>query len=242
MTTANLKTRWPHLVHLTIKGSTQVERYRISASARLVDAYGSSLGVGGAGATSIFEVARDGSFASPGILASNRRSQILPTGEGTNGLTTAIYDPDDFATPQVAGNWVPGDDYSSFIRVTEKAVGGGWGLPGPICIIPTHDFMATPSPVFTVAGVAPNLGRVPDFLDAGAMRLRAPAYSSNVIIWNLDAALPLYVSFHRGCPPMVIPPGLGPYFLQNGGAPEFFLASNGGNPAFSMSFTVVNGN
>jgi hypothetical protein len=240
----SIQYRSSNQVNLTLPVANNVDRYEIRGASRVNDAYGAVSGVPGFGAVPMFQVRNGETFRSPSI-----RSRKLPAVEETNRrLTRAVYDPDDFATPvNPAASYLPPDENVSFIRVAAFDPTAGAFLPeGPIVVVPTPDFFSTKEPVLTFTAVAPNLNigafppNLPDVLPPSVMNLLFPAYSVTVNIRNLDTLLPLFVSFHPGQPPVVVPPNEH-LSLTGSGVPEFFFACPNGNPWFTVAVAVVNG-
>lgn len=238
-------------INLTLPARPGVTDFQINGAARLNDAYGSGagvMGVVGGGTLPMFKIPNpDGQFRSRSILS--RRLPAIE--ESSRGLCRAVFDLDDFATPVAVSPapYIPSDDQTLFVRVQAKNVSTGtYGPEGTIVIIPPFDFFSTKEPIFTVTGQAPDLAlgafppNLPDFLIPGVLNFMVPAYSTTISIRNLDPLIggfPLFVSFHPGMPPTVILPG-DDVSLTGAGAPEFFIASTGGNPWFTIRIAVVN--
>ena len=240
----SLQYRHPNQVNLTLPIREGISRIRVKGAARLNDAYGASGGVGGAGTLTMFEVQSGTSFISPGL----RARKIVPTEESNRRLTRMIIDPDDYATPQAPGAYLPTDDCLSFLRVQLYNDATATWLPeGPILVVPSFDFFTTKGPTFTVSGIAPNLGvgafppNLPDTLGPGALNFKLPAFNNSISILNLDTAggETLLVSFHPGMSPMVVPAAT-TVSLSGVGVPELFLASPNGNPWFTLQISAVN--
>lgn len=219
-----------------------VDKIRFRGAARLIDAYGSAAGVGGAGTLEMFEVAAGACFRSPAIRAN--RLGVLD--ENTRSKTFAIWDPDDYRLPiQPAGTpYLPSDENILYLRLQPHS-GGVYGAEGPIVAIPPYDFFTTSCPVFTCTGQAPNLNigafpAQPDVLMESALNLLLPAYTATFSLYNCDAAVPLFFSCAPGMPPSVVWPR-SEVTLTGAGAAEVFIAAPNGNPWFSLRVAVVNG-
>jgi hypothetical protein len=234
-------------VNLTLPKSpgNSITHYEVRGAARLNDAYGPVAGVGGFGTLPMFQVPNGGDFRSKAIQM--RRLPAIE--ESSRGLTRAIYDPDDYATPiTTTASYLPSDEVTSFIRVAAFDHVSGTFLPeGPIVVIPPYDFFSTKEPIFTLTGKAPNLGigafppNIPDTLPPTVLNFMLPAYSMTLSVVNLDpvGGVPLFVTFHPGMPPTVVMPGeeIG---LTGAGSPEFFIAAPSGNPWFTVRVAVAN--
>lgn len=236
--------RSPNQINLTLPNRDSVLSYEIRGASRLNDAYGAVMGTTGFGTLPMMTVQNGGEFRSRGIL-----SRRLPAvEESRRGLTRVVYDPDDYATPVTSvAAYLPSDDQTVFLRVRPTFKTGALGSEGPIFIVPPADFFSTKEPVFTVTAQAPNLAigafpSIPDFLNPGVLNFLLPAYATTVSIRNLDPVLggfPIFVSFHPGMPPTVLMPG-DDISLTGAGVPEFFVASSGGNPWFTIRAALVN--
>jgi len=232
-------------INITLPKRNGVDRYDLVGAARLNDAYGPVMGTSGFGALPILSVLNGGDFRSQSI-----QNRGLPgIEESGRGLTRAVFDPNDYATPMDPGaSYLPNDDATLFLRVIAQNTTGAPSPAGPILVIPPYDFFSTKEPVFTVTAQAPNLGigvfppNIPDTLIPGVLNFLVPAYGTTISIRNLDplvGGFPLFVSFHPGTPPTVLMPG-DDISLTGAGAPEFFMASPNGNPWFTLRIAVVN--
>lgn len=236
--------RSPNLVNMTLPILPGVPKIRVSGAARLNDAYGPVAGVPGGGTIPMFEVLSGATYISPSLKA-----RKLPAVEDSNrGVTRMAFDLDDFATPaQAPGtSYLPSDDRTLFLRVeTWNPTLGTWNPPGPILIIPPHDFFTTKEPVFTVTATAPDMATgawplgLPDFMPPTVLNFLLPAYNATVSIGNLDPGKVLLVSFHPGVPPTAILPA-SDITLTGSGIPEFFVGCSDGNPMFTVRMAVVN--
>ena len=244
----SLLTRTTNLVSITYPEVPGVPKIRVSGSARLNDAFGPVAGVGGAGATPMFEVASGGSYISPSIRGTRRG--ILD--ENVRGRTRAVFNPDDFSTPVVAagaGNYIPTDDQTLFLRIQHYNTGrADWDAPGPILVVPPYDFMTTTAPVFTVTGIAPNMAlsgtfppNLPDFLGEGVMSFMVPGFSCTFSMTNLEAdgGIPLFFSCAPGMPPSVVK-GDREVSLTGAGIPDVYVGAPNGNPWFTLRIAITN--
>jgi len=229
-------------MNLTLPKRDGVLRYEFGGAARLNDAYGTFMGTTGFGTVPMFSVENGGEYRSKAV-----RARKITIEESNRGLTRAIIDLDDFATPyNPAAGYIPSDDQTVFLRVL-PILTSGVAVEGPIVCVPSYDFFTTKSPIFTVIAKAPNLGIgafpafYPDFLDPGVLNFMVPAYNATVSIKNLDApgGFPIFVSFHPGSPPTILQPQ-DEISLTGVGAPEFFVAAGAGNPLFTVRIAVVN--
>lgn len=231
-------------INMTLPKREGILRYNIRGAATLLDAYGANMGLAGFGTKPMFTLENGGEFRSRSIL-----SRRLPAvEESRRGLSRAVFDLDDFATPFVVGDsHIPSDDFTLFMRV-EAVDTAGTVLPeGPIQCIPPYDFFSTKEPVFTVTARAPNLAigafppNLPEALVPGVLNFLLPAYNTTISIRNLEApgGTPLFMGFHPGMPPTVLMPG-DDVSLTGSGAPEFFVASPDGNAWFTVRIAVVN--
>lgn len=233
-------------INLTLPKAPGIDFYEVRGAARLNDAYGAVAGVPGFGANPMFRIPCGGDFRSKAI----QMKRLPAVEESQRGLSRAVYDPDDFATPIVAGaTYLPSDEVTAYLRVAAFDRATNAFLPeGPILIVPPYDFFSTKEPIFTLTGVAPNLGigafppNLPDTLPPSVMNFLLPSYSMTLSIVNLDPVAggkPIFVGFHPGMPPTVVMPGdeIG---LTGAGSPEFFIASPNGNPWFTIRVAVAN--
>lgn len=242
----SIQYRSANQINATLVSRNGVDHFAFGGAARLNDAYGPVMGTMGGGTVPMFTVKNSLDFRSRSIA-----SRRLPAVEESfRGLTRAIFDLDDYATPvqPIGTSYIPNDDRTLFLRVKPfNTASGTYGPEGPIVIVPPFDFFSTKEPVFTVTGQAPDLAIgalpiIPDYLDDGVLNFMVPAYSTTISIKNLDPVLggfPLFVSFHPGTPPTVVMP-TDEISLTGAGAPEIFIASSGGNPLFSIRIAVVN--
>ena len=239
----NIQYRGPNQVNLTLPIQPGVEFFELRGASRLNDAYGNVAGVGGGGTLPITRVLNGGQTRSKSI-----QSRRLPAVEESGRrLSRIVFDPDDFATPvNPAASYLPPDDNTIFLRVAPFNIAtSAFMSEGPIMIVPPPDFFSTKEPLFTVTGIAPNMNigafppNIPDVMPPESMNFLLPAYSTTVNFRNLDALLPVFVSFHPGAPPTVVPP-LTDVGLTGAGVPEFFVAAPNGNPWFTVRVAVVN--
>lgn len=241
----SIQNRFANQVIMTYPIREGVPKLKVSGAANLNDAYGNVAGVGGKGVIQMFEVQSGASFISPSL-----RARRLPSIEDTNqGLTRMCFDIDDYTTPVNPLGYIPSDDQTLFIRLNLYSQAASAYLPaGPIMVIPPYDFYTTKGPIFTVTGIAPNLGigayppNIPDVLLPTVMNFLLPSYMSTVSVVNLDdptTGKPLFFSFHPGMPPTVLYPGQD-VTLTGGGAPEMFFASPDGNPPFTVRASAIN--
>lgn len=232
-------------INMVLPKAPGYEYYEIRGAARLNDAYGAVAGVPGFGTLPMFRVLNGGDFRSKAIQM--RRLPAIE--ESSRNLTRMVYDPDDYATPVIVGaSYLPSDEVTAFLRVAPFDQASQTFLPeGPIVIVPPYDFFSTKEPIFTITGVAPNMGigpfppNIPDIMPLSVMNFMLPAYSTTLSVFNLDpiGGTPLFVSFHPGCPPTVVQPQQD-ISLTGAGSPEFFIGAPNGNPWFTIRVAVVN--
>lgn len=98
---------------------------------------------------------------------------------------------------------------------------------GPIMSIPPYDFFTTAHPVFTFTGVAPsrleNEADPDTMLNSNSMNIHLPYFSHTISVVNLDPNRTMYLAFHPGTNPTLVPP-LGEVGLTGGGAPELLIS------------------
>ena len=242
---SSIQDRGPNQVNLTIPVQPGIEYFELRGAARLNDAYGNVAGVGGGGALPMMRVLNGGETRSRSVLS--RRLPAIE--ESRRKLSRIVFDPDDFSTPVApGGSYLPSDDNVTFLRVAPyDPVAGAFLAEGPIVIVPPPDFFSTKEPLFTITGIAPNLNigafppNIVDVMPPDVLNFMLPAYSTSISLVNLDpvGGKTLFVSYHPGMTPTVIPPG-GEMSLTGLGVPEFFLASPDGNPWFTIRLAVVN--
>jgi hypothetical protein len=248
------KTRW---VDMNRRNESDVDAYRCYGALTLEDAYGDpgqsgTSGLLGGPPTSLFEVVRGGHYVSRSL----RRSGKF-IAESHRGLTWASFDIEDF---------LPGGDTTTFFlrwQQSRSALGGfvtmdtgeGGGpepLYGPIYMVPRPEFFGASQSSFTLAGTAPAgtlcaSGTDPVFNERGQtpagvavmppLHIVFPWPASTIIIQNLNAALPLLVSYSPYQPMVAVPFGSS-LPLYSGATKEIVLAGSGGAVAFNIHGVV----
>lgn len=223
-TYAGILERAPHLVHMYLQNDPQVQGYQFWVAPTINDAYGNpaASGVGGAGATALFQVPKDGLFRSERI----RRRGLALIPENRRGTTHAVFDFDDYAVAGASLTLSPNEQYN-YIRVQENRVGPGLlnfaGNPadpvlGPLYMVPPVEAYGMSGPSFTTTGTAPSAtgclaGSPPRFSEdltvAGPrpLVLVMPVPLREFTLANTDGVKNLLVATGLGQPMMTVPAG-----------------------------------
>jgi hypothetical protein len=222
-TTPRLIEHSVNFIDLALRNRAGVQAYRIGAANTLDTAF--------AGTTAMFTVRKGRSFRSITLRRNNRGR----TQESQRGLTRVMYDPEDYA-----GGVIPHDNKATYLRVEEQNAAGVFLPEGPILIVPPPGFFNTGRPSLTVRGTAPAVAPSADETPpVGALHFVLPRFSDHVTIHN-EGGVPLMVAFDDGLPEISIPTGA-PQGLFDGTYSEVYVRGDGGAPAFSMYFSICNG-
>lgn len=190
----------------------------------------------------LFEVPVGRSFISPSLRSTRSRGQE----DSKRDQTRFLFNLDDYATvPQGGVTRIPPDHQVAYIRVRGALRNGGFTHMGPVTAVVPYDFFGVPTPVFTFMANAPDLdtnGVIPDVLDEGAMNVHLPMFSQTVFVKNfseVQGGSNLFFTLSSGMSPTMLRPGesLG---LTGVTTPEFYFASDGGTPLFSVACGIVN--
>ena len=227
-TTPRLITRYTRQVELTLRNNPAWAAFQVGAARTLDIAY--------AGTTAMFQIPMDGDFRSPSI----RSRRLGINGESRRGLSTCLYDPQDY---WVAAGDLPPDTHQSYVRVSGVDDAGNVLSEGPILIVPPPGFFCTPRPRLSIAGTAPSLITPADFTPpVGALHIVLPRFADYVDIYNKEASggTDMYFSFGQGTPGLVIPPVTkrNPW---DAAFNEIYIWGDGGTVEFDMGFAIVNG-
>lgn len=223
-TTPRLTYRFAHSVELIVQNNPDVSAYRFSAANSLNTAF--------AGATPMFTLERGSSYRSISI----RRKRLGTSIYTLRGITTAMYDPEDFWVP--AGT-LPHDFEASYLRLSERNSAGVFRPDGPILIIPPPAFFTTTRPNLTVSGTAPNVAATTTGIPpTGAMSFVLPRYADTVTIGNRGGAS-LFVSFHEGLPEFEVLTGE-TNLVPDSGVSTVFIRGDGADVDFTIYFSVLN--
>lgn len=223
--------RKPGVVNLAVRTTAGAKSYSFGAALSLNAAF--------AGATTMFEVPANGTFSSPTL----RKSKVNAVYESNRGLTRVQFAPVDYASATI-----PGDTYTTFVRVQERDAAGTLLAAGPILVVPPGDFFWTNRRSLVLNGTAPNVSGLGanNYPPAGVMRFVLPQFASHLKIMNTGATNTLYVSFGQGLQETPIPPTAAGVpvvavdFWQAGSA-ELFVRAEGGTTPFTVIAAVVNG-
>lgn len=231
------------LVTYQFRNDPTILGYRIRVANSLTNAYGTANGVVGAGTTALFDVNRGATFISRALR--NRRLP-LPQ-DSVRGQTRGSFDPNEYVGLSAV---VPPDNQIAFVRVQVRTAASPTfpvlvdnTTQSEILVVQDATFFTTPSPNLSLSGVAPNLAAAAIGLPAppGALVFHLPAYGSHMILTNLAAAggTPILYSLGRGQPLVQINPQVTifPARVED----ELVVCANGGNPAFSVLFSIVTG-
>jgi hypothetical protein len=223
--------RKPGVVNLAVRTTPGAKSYSFGAALSLDAAF--------AGATAMFEVSANASFSSPTL----RKSRVNAVQESNRGLTRVQFAPVDYASATV-----PGDTYTTFVRVQERNNAGTLLSPGPILVVPPGDFFWTNRRSLTLNGTAPNVSGVGanNYPPPGVMRFVLPQFAAHLKVMNTGAVNTLYVSFGQGLQETPIPPTAAgvPVVAADfwhSGAAELFVRAEGGTTPFTLIAVVVNG-
>lgn len=223
--------RKPGIVNLAVRTTAGAKSYVFGAALTLDAAF--------AGVTSMFEVPANGSFSSPTL----RKSKVNAVQESNRGLTRVQFAPVDYASATV-----PGDTYTTFLRVRERNTAGALLAAGPILVVPPGDFFAASRRSLTLSGTAPNVSGLGynGFPPPGVMRFVLPRYADHIQVLNTGGTNTLYVSFGQGLQEVPIPPtGAGAPVVAvsfwQAGSVEVFVRSAGGTTPFTVIAAVTNG-
>jgi len=255
--------RATNFVDLTVRDQEDVTAWRLWGAPTLNDAYGDPVGsgVGGVWPTQMLQVEKGRMVASASVV---RRGYAGLGPESRKGVSSFVYDPDDFLAPATPPPFLS-DSETFYVRGqmrrrtgwAEVPIGapnnGGRPILGPIVVIPTVQAMGLASLVTILSGTAPSgtgavLGRAPIFDETFQapmpMHVVFPRAVTNLSITNLadDADVALLVSFGFGQPWLPIFGGMGnlsqwsPDTLA-GGTRELILATTAA--AGGCPFTIA---
>lgn len=223
-TSPRLTYRYDHSVELIVQNEADVAAYRFGAA--------NTLNVAFAGTTAMFTVPRGGSYRSMSL----RRKRLGTSIYSLQGITAAMYDPEDFWVP--AGT-LPHDADGAYVRVEEQNMAGVWRPAGPILIVPPPGFFVTTRPNLVVSGTAPNVAAtVTGVPPAGAMNFVLPRYADTATIGNRGGAS-LFVSFNAGLPEFEVPTGE-TIWMPNSGISTVYIRGDGATVDFNIYFTIIN--
>jgi hypothetical protein len=223
--------RKPGIVNLAVRTMAGARSYSFGAALTLDAAFG--------GTTPMFEVPANGVFSSPTL----RRTRANAVYESNRGLTRVQYDPVDYAS-----STIPGDTYTSFVRVQERNQAGTLLAPGPILVVPPGDYFSTARRNLTLNGTAPNVSGVGynNYPPPGVMRFVLPQFAGQLQVMNTGATNTLYVSFGQGLQETPIPPTVAAAPVVSvsfwfTGEAEVFIRAQGGTTPFTLIASIVNG-
>lgn len=223
--------RKPGIVNLAVRTTAGAKSYSFGAALSLNTAF--------AGVTTMFEVPANGSFSSPTL----RRSRVNAVQESNRGLTRVQFTPVDYASATI-----PGDTYTTFVRVQERNSAGNLLAAGPILVVPPGDFFWTNRRSLVLNGDAPSVAGAGfnNYPPPGVMRFVLPQFADQLKIMNTGAVNTLFVSFGQGLQETAIPPTAAGVpvvavdFWQAGSA-ELFIRAEGGTTPFTVIAAIVNG-
>jgi hypothetical protein len=223
--------RKPGVVNLAVRTTAGAKSYSFGAALSLDAAF--------AGATTMFEVPANGSFSSPTL----RKSKVNAVQESNRGLTRVQFAPVDYASATI-----PGDTYTTFLRVQERNAAGTLLAAGPILVVPPGDFFWTNRRSLVLNGTAPNVSGAGanNYPPQGVMRFVLPQFADQVQVMNTGGANTLYVSFGQGLQETPIPPtAVGAPVVSvpfwQAGTIEMFVRAEGGTTPFTVIAAVANG-
>lgn len=223
--------RKPGVVNLAVRTTAGVKSYSFGAALSLDAAF--------SGVTAMFEVPANGSFSSPTL----RKSRVNAVQESNRGLTRVQFAPVDYASASI-----PGDTYTTFLRVRERNSAGTLLAAGPILVVPPGDFFGTNRRSLVLNGTAPNVSGVGfnNYPPPGVMRFVLPQFADQLQVMNTGSTNTLFVSFGQGLQETPIPPtGAGAPVVSvpfwQAGVSEVFVRAEGGTTPFTVIAAVVNG-
>lgn len=219
------------VVNLAVRTTAGAKSYSFGAALSLNAAF--------AGVTTMFEVPANGSFSSPTL----RKSKVNAVYESNRGLTRVQFAPVDYTSATI-----PGDTYTTFVRVQERNAAGTLLAAGPILVVPPGDFFWTNRRSLTLNGTAPSVAGAGfnNYPPPNVMRFVLPQFADQIKIMNTGAANTLYVSFGQGLQETPIPPTVAGApvvavdFWQAGSA-ELFVRAEGGTTPFTVVAAIANG-
>lgn len=233
--------RAPGLALLMFRNSPDIVAYRVRVANSLDNAYGTSNGVVGNGTEILFDVPRGGFFRSDSMAG-------RPTFDTSRrGQTIALYNPNDFYNPP-ATVVTPPDVQLSFLRVQARFTGGAFPVTATnlnqsaIAIMADPEFFTVPRPAISLGGTAPNLAAATLGLPPPpeALFFHVPAYGDAMVVINLDAAAPLFISMGRYQPLAQVSPQSS-ISHASGMKDEIAICANGANPKFAIFMSLVSG-
>lgn len=223
--------RKPGIVNLAVRTTAGANSYSFGAALTLDAAFG--------GTTAMFEVPANGTFSSPTL----RKSRANAVYESNRGLTRVQYAPVDYASATI-----PGDTYTSFVRVQERNQAGTLLAPGPILVVPPGGFFSTSRRSLTLNGTAPSVSGVGynGFPPPGVMRFVLPRFAGHLQFMNTGGTNTLYVSFGQGLQETPIPPTAAGVPVVSvsfwfAGETEVFVRAQGGTTPFTAIASIANG-
>lgn len=219
------------IVNLAVRSTPGAKSYSFGAALSLNAAF--------AGVTTMFEVPANGTFSSPTL----RKSKVNAVYESNRGLTRVQFAPVDYASATI-----PGDTYTTFVRVQERNAAGALLAPGPILVVPPGDFFWSNRRSLVLNGTAPSVAGAGfnTYPPPGVMRFVLPQFADQLQVMNTGAVNTLYVSFGQGLQETPIPPTaagapiVSVPFWQAGSA-ELFIRAEGGTTTFTVIAAIVNG-
>lgn len=238
----NVLDRSPGYAMLMFRNVPSIEAYRVRVANSLDNAYGTANGVVGVGTEPLFDVRRGAFFRSDSLAASGRG--VFDTSR--RGQTIAVYNPNDFYNPPTTVV-TPPDVQLAFLRVQVKPQGGPFPVTATnlnqssICIMADPELFTVPRPAITLGGTAPNLAAVLGLPPPPqALFFHVPAYGDAMVVSNLDAAAPLFISMGRHQPLAQIAPNSS-VTHASGMKDEIAICANGANPKFAIFLSLVSG-
>ena len=235
--------RAPGYAMLMFRNTPSIDAYRVRVANSLDNAYGTAHGVTGNGTEPLFDVRRGAFYRSDSVATSGRG--VLDTSR--RGQTIAVFNPDDFFNPPTTVV-TPPDVQLAFLRVQVRTPGSPF--PGSvnnlnqssICIMADPELYTVPRPAITLGGTAPDLADAALGLPppSEALFFHVPVYGDAMVVVNLDAATPLFVSMGRHQPLAQVSPSSS-ITHASGLKDEIAICANGGNPKFAIFLSLVAG-
>ena len=182
--------------------------------------------------TDLFTVPVGATYRSPRVI----RSGINKVEETQRGLTRLKFDPDDFA-----GSNFNGEGAINFVKFEELDGAGLTINTSPWLVVPPPGFFGTGRRNLTLLGVAPDVSSPATYVGlppSGVAVIKLPRYSDYMEISVTTSDL--YLSLGAGHQELIISAGT-TKTINESGASLIFLRGNGGNPAYQISFSIVNG-
>lgn len=184
--------------------------------------------------STLFTVPVSGTYRSKSL----RRNKMNRVEENTTGLTTASFDPDDFA-----GTNFHGEGAINFVKIEELNAAGTEIKESPWLVVPPPDFFASGRRTLFLNGLCPEVPTpsTPGLPPPGCLVIKMPKYADAVTIENpASGNHPLFISLGAGHLEYEIESGAS-LSIGEAGLSVLFVRSPDGKVPFKATLAIVNG-